>query len=207
MRIVSSIIVVSAFLGSAALAKPVRTHEKREPGEDRDIELKLQTGVTTYTGEAAALTTPGVSLGLLVATDLVGMLDGELSYQGAAYATDANLGPRSTILENGGQALLMLSPTVGRFEPYAFTGLAVSRLSILESRREVREVRDATTVKLPVGVGLDFVPNGDGGPEADFLIGARVKYDVTLDAGPFPTLDRRMSSNQLQTSVQVGTSF
>jgi hypothetical protein len=39
------------------------------------------------------------------------------------------------------------------------------------------------------------------------LIGARVKYDVTLAGGAFPTLDSRMSENQLQTTLQVGASF
>jgi hypothetical protein len=185
----------------------VRTTEPREPGEDSDLELKLQGGVVTYTGEAAALTSPGAAYGVLVATDLFGAVDGELSYQGAAYGTDSSLGSRNSILENGGQALVMLSPTVGRFEPYAFTGLAVSFLSVMNGGNPGSLVEDATLFKLPIGAGIDWVPAGDGGGEVDFLIGARVKYDLTLDSGAFPTLDNRMSSNQLQTTLQVGATF
>ncbi len=207
MRGLRWLVMASAVMASTAFAQRVRTHEKPEPGDDRDIEVKLQGGLVTYTGEAARLTSPGASYGVLVATDLFGAVDGELSYQGAAYGTDASLGGRNTILENGGQALLMLSPTFGKLEPYVFTGLSLARLNILESRNSVSQIQDSTRLKLPLGVGIDFVPAGDGGGEVDLLLGARVKYDVTLAGGAFPTLDSRMSENQLQTTLQVGATF
>lgn len=181
--------------------------ERNERGMWRDITVMAQGGVLTYTGEAARLTTPGAAYGVLAGVDVLPWLDAELSYQGAAYKTQEDLSPdQSTLLENGGQAVAKVGPDRWRLEPYALGGIAVSRLSVVGEPAPGVPVQDATLVKLPLGVGVDWkVPLGDG--ESDLNIGARATYDIALDSGAFPTLEDTQSSNQLQGVVHLGASF
>ncbi|QRK05899.1 hypothetical protein JQX13_38045 [Archangium violaceum] len=161
----------------------------------------------TYAGEAARLTTPGASYGVLAGIDVLPWLDAELSYQGAAYKTEEDLAAdQSTLLENGGQAVAKVGPDRWRLEPYALGGVAISRLNVVGTPAAGVPVQDATLVKLPVGVGVDWkMPLGGG--ESDFNLGARATYDIALDSDAFPTLADTQSSNQVRATLHLGASF
>lgn len=205
----SVLTLAGTLLAGSAGAVEVRTKEAQEPGWDNDLELKALVGAQTFLGDAGLRTTPGAAYGVAAALDLFSMIDGEISYQGAWMGMDSRTGQDATILENGGQAILMVSPTLGSFEPYAFAGLHLTRLSVLnDSAATALFVQDATLLRLPVGLGVDWVPFGGqrGKREADLLIGARVKYDFSLAGNAFPGLERQ-SGNPIQATLMVGASF
>ncbi len=197
-------LAVLAFAPALALGQ-IRT-EREEWLRDRDVSVKAQGGMLTYTDESAALTAPGASYGVLVGFDLTRLWQAELSYQGAAYATDDDLPfEQDTILENGGQGILLVAPDIGRFEPYALGGIGVSRFTVLEGATPNPAVDSATLVKVPVGVGAQYhAPVADG--ETAFTVGARTLFDFIVAGDPFPTLVGGLPT-QFQTTLQLGATF
>ncbi len=205
--------IVAACLGPAiALAQDVEV-EVDEQGRpvgvvaerrDRDWTVAGQAGVLAFTGEAARLTTPGPLYGVALGVDVTGGVNFELGYQGSTYKTEAAAtGGESGIVQNGAQALVSLGPELeNNFFPFAQFGFQVSRLNVL---RNVEEVRDATMVWLPMGVGVSYsIPSESA---AEISVGARGTYNFTLDSGAFPTVAEPAAANQLTSSLLVGGRF
>jgi hypothetical protein len=68
-------------------------------------------------------------------------------------------------------------------------------------------VEDATLVKVPLGAGIDWNIPGNLNDIAEFTVGARATYNLTIDSGAFPTTDKATSSDQLLTTLQLGARF
>lgn len=191
----------------ALLATPALAEDGRKP---KPFDVAAQAGLLTFTGEAARFTSPGVSYGVLAGVDVMPWLGGEVSYQGAAYVTDSRLsaGDDIGISENGGQAVVKAGPQLGSgLKPYALGGLALSFLNVKDRESAFGVVEDATLVKVPLGAGIDWNIPGNLNDIAEFTVGARATYNLTIDSGAFPTTDKATSSDQLLTTLQLGARF
>lgn len=165
------------------------------------IDVRALAGVQAYTGQAAGLVSPGASYGVAIGYDTSPLTEIELSYQGAAFATQSGAVERHRIMENGGQAIVKIVPRLPRLEPYAFGGVALSRLDVLGG--DGGPVRDDTLVKLPVGLGLDLrVYAGDA---ADVLLGARGTWGFVLDDEAFQTSSALTNEGRL--TIHLGAAF
>lgn len=173
------------------------------PDRKRNISVQGQTGIMTYAGEAAEITNPGATYGVNIGVGVVPMLNAEIGYQGSVYRTEAGATPeQTTIMENGGQALLKLGPEMGNFRPYAAGGLSVMSLNVVDDEAAGAAVEDSTLVRLPVGLGFDYrFPSANPG---DFTLGARGTYNIAVDSGAFPTLDNTASSSIVTGQVVLG---
>ncbi len=194
-------------LPGAALAQEGRRGVRlpaTEKGMERNISVMGQAGVLTHTGEAARLTTPGAAYGVAVGMDVVPWVDAELGYQGAVYQTEEDIsftGSQYRVLENGGQALAKVGPDGLMLEPYALTGLSISRQSVIGTPGLEVPVADGTRVKLPVGAGVDWeIPTRGPG---NLRLGARATYNFGLNDAGYTTLDAS-STNQFLGTVQLG---
>lgn len=174
-------------------------------------DVSAQAGLLTYTGEAAGLTSPGVSYGVLAGADLLPWLGGEVSYQGAAYTTDSRLTVGEddiSLSENGGQVVAKAGPQLrGGLQPYALGGVALTFLDVKDREQAFGVVEDATLIKLPVGAGLDWRIPGNLNDLAQFTVGARATWNFIVDSGAFPTATGGAADDQLQTTLQVGAQF
>lgn len=188
-------------LPTAALAQRYESlREKNEP----NFELKALAGVTSYTGQAAAVTNPGAAYGVAAGIGITPLFDVELGYVGSAYQTEQGIEANQfMVLENGAQGTLHAAPNIGMFEPYAFGGIKVNRLSVQEDEVVSAVVNDDTQVKIPLGVGLNMNINRDG---PDWQLGARGTYDATVASDAFAGLDN-MSQNQLTGQLIFGGAF
>lgn len=199
---------VAAWVLGAVIALPTaamaqRYESLRERNND-GFDVKALAGVTSFTGEAAALTSPGAAYGVAAGIGLTRLLDLELGYVGAAYQTQEGAEANQfVVLENGGQGTLHIAPNIGMFEPYAFGGIKVNRLSVQEGEAVSAAVNDDTQYKVPVGVGVNM-NIGRGGP--DWLLGARATYDATLESDAFTALDNS-ATNALTGQLLFGGQF
>jgi hypothetical protein len=177
--------------------------------QKRNLDVQAQAGLLTYTGEAARFTSPGVSYGVLGSIDVVPWVGAELSYQGAAYDTDQRVSPTSqSIAENGGQLAAKVGPELrNNLHPYALGGIAVSELNVKDADTAFGVVDDATLIKVPLGVGIDWNSPIRGNALAGFSLGARATYNLAVDSGAFPLTSNASSSSQLVTTVQLGARF
>ncbi len=196
----------------ALLATPVLAQERGPDGRPMtNYDVTAQAGLLTFTGEAAGFTSPGVAYGILAGADFLPWLGGELGYQGAAYVTDSRLSPGEDdigISENGAQLVAKVGPQLGGgLQPYALGGVALSFLNVMDQETAFNAVEDATLIKLPVGAGVDWNIGGSPNGLAQFSVGARATYNITLDSGAFPLADNTSAANQLQTTLQVGARF
>jgi hypothetical protein len=201
-RMMSWLVPTFALLATPALAEDSR--------ENKPFDVSAQAGLLTFTGEAANFTSPGVSYGVLAGMDVLPWLGGELSYQGAAYVTDGRLSPGDNdigISENGGQAVVKAGPRLGGIQPYALGGLALSFLNVKDRESAFGVVEDATLIKVPLGAGVDWHIPGNMNDIAQFSLGARATYNLTVDSGAFPTTDNATSSSQFLTTLQMGARF
>lgn len=167
-----------------------------------------QAGLLTYVGEAASVTSPGATYGVSIGTDLTRGINAEIGYVGSSYRTEEGegVGGRTSLIENGAQALMKVGPEIGQVQPYGMWGFQVSRLNALEAAGENNPlVRDATLFKLPLGAGIAWEVPSDA--IADVNIGAQAAYNFALDSGAYPTLDDPLASNQFTTTVMVGGRF
>lgn len=196
-------------LPGAALAQDVQAAQRE--AQERNLSVSAQAGLLTYTGEAANFTSPGVSYGVLAGLDVTPWLGGEVSYQGAAYVTDGRLSPDDDdigISENGAQAVAKVGPRLrGNLQPYALGGLNLSFLEVKDREIAFGAVEDAFLVKVPLGAGVDWEIPGDPDSLAQFSLGARATYNLTIDSGAFPQVDDATSASQLLTTLQFGAIF
>jgi hypothetical protein len=179
--------------------------------QERNLEVSAQAGLLTYTGEAAAFTSPGVAFGVLAAMDVTPWLAGEASYQGAAYMTDNRLSPTGDdigISENGAQLVAKVGPQLGgNLQPYALGGLNLGFLEVKDRDAAFGAVEDAFQVKVPLGAGIDWQIPAGRDSLAQFTVGARATYNLMLDSGAFPLVDDAASASQVQTTIQLGAQF
>lgn len=183
---------VTALVLGAALALPtlaMARETRYESLRDEDnFKVTGQAGATAHSGDAAAVTTPGAAYGVQAGFDLTRLFGLEVGYSGAAYQTEQGVEANQfRILENGAQGLASISPNIGMFEPYAFGGVKVNRLSVMEDEAVSALVNDATQVKVPLGVGVNFNINRNG--PGDWILGARGTYDATLNSNAFTNLE------------------
>ncbi|MFN7135107.1 MAG: hypothetical protein ACK4N5_23730, partial [Myxococcales bacterium] len=119
---------------------------------------------------------------------------------GAAFSTQGE--DRRGVMDNGGQAIVKLTPRLPRFEPYAFGGVGVSRLNVLGAA-EHDGVRDDVLVKVPVGAGLDYrLWNGE---RTDVTLGARGQFGLVFSEDAF--VDALARSSDARFTLQLGAGF
>ncbi|QRK08350.1 hypothetical protein JQX13_51990 [Archangium violaceum] len=178
-----------------------------------ELEVQSQGGVLTFPGEAAAVTTAGAQWGVLLGLAPWPALGVELSYQGAIYRTDEALSPvQDQVLENGAQAVVKVGPRLGRFEPYALGGLAVSHRDVRAREGGPGVLQDGALAKAPVGAGFDVrIPLarvavlGEVGPS--LLLGARGTYHFLLRTPALGDVDGGRGADQIGASVNLGARF
>jgi hypothetical protein len=175
------------WIAAAILALPLAAHAGSEYGEfQRRYEVQLQAGATTYAGQVASITQPGAAYGLAVSGDVNRWVAGELGYLGSSYRSEGivSRNGRSTIVENGGQAALKLGPSLGQaVKTYALGGVSVQDLNVTNEAASGGLIRDATEVRLPVGVGLDVAPGSKG---TGVMFGVRGTYNFAANNRAFP---------------------
>jgi hypothetical protein len=172
------------------LALPLAAQAENEYGYgggfERRYSVQVQAGATTYAGQVASITQPGAAYGLAVSGDIVPGVSAELGYLGSSYRSEGivSRNGRSTIVENGGQASLKLGPNVGQaVKTYALGGVAVQGLNVNNEAASGGLIRDATEVRLPVGVGVDIAPMSRG---TGLLVGVRGTYSFAANNRAFP---------------------
>jgi hypothetical protein len=218
MRRVGKVLAVLGLaLPGLALAQGTVHRERQVREERREVRTEADqrsmftvrggAGVMTYGGEAAGLTAPGATYNVSGEVHVLPWMRGELGYLGGLYTSEQLTGDdRATILENGGQALVKVGPTLGRnLFPHALGGLAVTRLNLRNEERAAGLIDEATNVRVPVGVGLDYELPSAGA--AALMVGARGTYGFATNANAFPTLPDASDTNVWTGSLQVGGSF
>ncbi|HCF56733.1 MAG TPA: hypothetical protein DFS52_01890 [Myxococcales bacterium] len=193
-------VIIEEDQGAVTIEEPV----VREEVQDRGLELQALGGIRSFTGDAGDIIGTGPTYGVLAAIEPFSALSLELSYQGATFQTAEGLpGEQSRINQNGGEAVLKVSPVVGDLvELYALGGIGLTQFT----NTGVNElfVVDDTVTSIPVGIGADFhLPIGIA---TDFLIGARGTYEFAFGEDAFPGItDSR--TDWLQVTLNAGAQF
>lgn len=185
--------------GTAGGAPQTVAAEVRDEGR-RGL-VAAEVGLSTYAGEAARLTSPGVTYGISAGLELGSGVSAEFGYTGSNYGLE---GSELTVAENGGRLLAKVGPVYGRLSPYGLWGLEVTRLNVVGAG-EAGGVQDATMVRLPLGAGLDWALPSQG--DTEISLGLRAQYLFTLDAGAFPGLGEPNAANQFVTTASLGAIF
>jgi hypothetical protein len=186
-----------------AVPTPVEHKAKRNDG----VEVAAQAGMLNFVGGAAADLTAGFSYGASVSLNAPQIVGLEIGYTGATYGTKGGLpGPRESVVENGGQALLKLGPRLPMVTPYVMGGYNLSYINVAERPDSAQVVRDDAVSKVPVGGGIDFrTPGG-------VLIGARTSYNFLFSNQAYAAAQpanggRQRSGDQMITTLDIGGHF
>lgn len=183
-----------------------RTYERQGP----ELNATAEAGLATFVGDAADVTRPGAMYGVNLGLGIIDPVSVELGYQGALYDAEQEVqGDRARIAENGGQFLVELGPRLfdRALRPYALGGIAVSRLSVVANEASaVGVVNDDTLVRVPVGVGVDYVFDSDS--KTDLTLGARSTYRFEVAGDAFPALQAEDTrAQQLTAQLVLGGRF
>lgn len=204
-RTIRTIAAAAAACVIPALAGAAEWHTDT----DRGVQVQASGGVLTFPGAVAQDVEPGGTYGVLFGIEPVPVAELEVAYQGAAYRTSADVSPQQeTVVENGGQALIKISPQYGAFEPYVFGGFGLTDLNVQEEVGGPEVIEDDILAKLPVGAGVDLhIPAGDyAGTEV--LIGARGIYNFVFDNQAYSLgADNDRSNDQIGATLNIGAQF
>lgn len=203
MRVLSA--ATAVVLAVPAVAGAADWHTKTDKG----VQLQAGGGLLTFPGQVADDVEPGGAYGVLLGIEPVPVAELELSYQGAAYRTSADVSPQQeTVVENGGQALIKASPQVGIFEPYVFGGFGLTDLNVQEEVGGPGVIEDDILAKVPVGAGLDLHIPAGGAAGTEVLIGARGTYNFVFDNQAYTVAgDNDRSSDQVGVTLNLGAQF
>ncbi len=193
-------------------SEPTRTTPRAYHHGGASFDVQANAGMLNFVGGVAADLNPGLAYGVgasILAPQAIGL---ELGYQGAAYGTKSAVpGPRESVVENGGQALLKLGPHLPSVEPYVMGGYNLSYVSVANRSGSAGVVRDDAISKVPVGAGIDFHLRG-GGTTSGLLLGVRSSYNFLFSNQAYSLVadsngTRNRSGDQLITTLDLGGHF
>jgi hypothetical protein len=178
---VAKLMAVGAAL--FALGAWAQSPEKRPiPGtegisSDVDLDVKVNAGVSSFTGGLADHTNAGTAWGVSVGADRWGLVGVEVAYEGSRhplepiYAADG-----AAMFRNGVSGLARVGPTLemenSNLRPYVGAGLGISYLNV-NDRGEGRYQNDVME-EVPFALGLDY-------SRGFFTAGVRGTYRVLID--------------------------
>jgi len=181
-----------------------------EPDRPSTFTIQAQGGVLLFPGEAQDRVGTGIGYGGLIAWKPLPLLGVEASYQGANYQSSGDVGgPQTSIFENGGQLLLRVGPRLRNLEPYVLAGGAFSHVTVRNDRGVVRDIRDDTVAKVPLGVGLDWhlQPLQAKRSDTHVVLGLRGAYQLVFFDDFLPTLESGRGADQIAISFLIGVGF
>lgn len=205
---IAGVLTPLLFAGPAAAQGPEAP--RREPDKPSTFTVQAQGGVLIFPGAAHDLVGTGLGYGGLIAWKPLHLLGFELSYQGANYRIRGEVsGPQTTIFENGGQLLLRVGPRLRNFEPYVLAGGGFSHITVRNDRGVIRDIREDTVAKLPLGIGFDWHLQPVQARQSDthLVLGVRGAYQLVFSDDFLPSLDSDRGADQIAISLLIGVGF